>query len=109
MNDIEIQVHDCDGVVRRLMVPVREPLMVALRDAGCGVDGTCGGMCSCGSCHVYVDTSWAGHLPPPSDDEAAMLEALSGVVEVTELSRLACQIRAEKSLSGLTLIVGPRV
>ncbi len=109
MNDIEIHVHDRAGIVRRLTVPVRQPLMVGLRDAGCGVDGTCGGMCSCGSCHVYIDNAWAGHLPPASEDEIAMLEALSGVIEVTEMSRLACQIQANESLTGLVLILGPEI
>ena len=109
MNAIEIQVQDREGIVRRLAVPVRQSLMVGLRDAGYGIDGTCGGMCSCGSCHVYINNAWAGQLPPASEDEAAMLDALSGVVEVTELSRLACQVQSDASLSGLMLIVGPEI
>lgn len=37
------------------------------------VEGTCGGMALCASCHVYVLSEQ--ELPEPTDDELAMLDA----------------------------------
>lgn len=82
-------------------------LMETLRDAGLGVDGTCGGACSCGTCHVYISAAWAERLPAKSEDEAAMLEAIGDFVTLQPGSRLSCQIRVEGALSGLTLEIAP--
>src|SRR3546814_12520284 len=57
-------------------------LMESLRDAGLGVDGTCGGAMSCGTCHVYVAAAWLDKLPAKSQDEADMIEALADLVEL---------------------------
>jgi 2Fe-2S ferredoxin len=70
-------------------------LMEALRDAGHDVAGTCGGACSCGTCHVYVDAGDFASLPGIAEDEADMLDALSDVVTVRPCSRLACQLRCD--------------
>ena len=69
-----------------------DSLMEALRAEGHEVAGTCGGACSCGTCHIYVTDQES--LPPRSEDEADMLDALSDVVAVKPCSRLACQLRS---------------
>lgn len=96
-----------DGVERELDAEAGTALMDALRDANTGVDGTCGGAMSCGTCHVYVDTAWADRLPPKSEDETAMLEAIGEIVPVKPTSRLSCQIPMTEALSGLSLEIGP--
>ncbi len=53
---------------------------------------------ACATCHVVVDPDWAGRLPPPSDDEEAMLDT---VFDLTPTSRLGCQIRLDPALDGL--------
>ena len=83
--------------------------MDTLRDADTGIEGTCGGAMSCGTCHVYVDPSWADRLPPKGEDEAAMLEAISDFVELRPSSRLSCQIAIDDSLDGLRLEIAPPV
>jgi 2Fe-2S ferredoxin len=103
----EISVTSRDGVRSTLNAVDGRLLMEALRDANFGVDGTCGGMCSCGTCHVYIDASWSERLPPRSEDEQMMLDAIGELVEVRPTSRLSCQIRMDKELSGLKLEVGP--
>jgi len=35
----------------------------------------CGGCCSCGTCHVYVDASFEKLLSPGSENEKELLEA----------------------------------
>jgi 2Fe-2S ferredoxin len=56
---------------------------------GCGVDidHSCGGVCACSTCHVYVRQG-GETCNPQSDDEADQLDNARGV----ELdSRLSCQ------------------
>ena len=83
------------------------PLMEILRDDNLGVLGTCGGVCSCGTCHVYVAQSWADRLPPKTEDEQMMLDGIGELVDVRPNSRLSCQIELSEELSGLEVEVGP--
>lgn len=103
----EIKVKDRDGAEYTVQAPDGGVLMETLRDGGTGVEGTCGGMCSCGTCHVYVDQEWVSQLPPRGEDEEMMLEALGEFVELRPNSRLACQITVDESLSGMTLEIAP--
>lgn len=102
-----VHIKDRSGAERTLDAEGGCALMDALRDANTGVEGTCGGMMSCGTCHVYVDADWAARLSPPSEDEAAMLEAIGEVVTVKPTSRLSCQIAMSEALAGLRLEIGP--
>ena len=96
-----------DGVELRVDAENGYPLMEALRDSNCGVDGTCGGAMSCGSCHVYVDSVLIARLPAKSEDEQAMLDAIGELVELRPGSRLSCQIQMSQSLAGLKVTVAP--
>ncbi len=60
----------------------------------------CGGACSCGTCHVYVDEAWVDKLEEPDTMEKAMLEC---VLEPEENSRLSCQITVTDELDGLVV------
>ena len=66
------------------------------------VEGTCGGMALCASCHVYVLSNH--DLPAPSDDELAMLDQ---AFFVKENSRLGCQLKIRETLEGLELRLAP--
>ena len=66
------------------------------------VAGTCGGMALCASCHVYVLSEHG--LPPPTDDELAMLDA---AFFVQSNSRLGCQLKIKEEMNGLTLQLAP--
>lgn len=63
-----------------------------------GIVGSCGGGCACASCHVYVDPAWL-HVVNARHDMEEM--ALDMAYDVTERSRLACQIRMRDELDGL--------
>lgn len=70
-----------------------------------GIEGACGGFCSCATCHVYVES---GHrLPPMAADEARMLEGTAAPRD-RKKSRLACQIQIGDALDGLVLRVPDR-
>ncbi|MES2999327.1 MAG: 2Fe-2S iron-sulfur cluster-binding protein [Pseudomonadota bacterium] len=69
-----------------------------------GVDGIvadCGGMATCGTCHVFVREPHASLLPPRDADEEAMLDYTAEPRRTN--SRLACQIALDESLDGLTV------
>jgi len=63
-----------------------------------GIDADCGGCCSCGTCHVYVNEEWLGKLRPMEDDEEDVLDMVKGR---RDNSRLACQIQVNGKLDGL--------
>jgi ferredoxin, 2Fe-2S len=104
---VKLKVVDRDGTAHALESGPGVPLMEVLRDANLGVLGTCGGMCSCGTCHVYVDPAWAARLPPKGEDETMMLEAIGELVKVDDRSRLSCQIELKPELDGLPVEIGP--
>lgn len=102
-----VKVIGRDGSERSIEAAAGGPLMEALRDASTGIDGTCGGACSCGTCHVYVHAAWADKLPAKSEDEQMMLEAIGDLVPLKPGSRLSCQITLSELLSGITVEVAP--
>jgi ferredoxin len=105
----EVRIVDRDGSERSVDAPEGVPLMDTLRDAGTGIEGTCGGAMSCGTCHVYVDAAWSERLPPKGEDEAAMLEAIGELVEVRPTSRLSCQLPMQAEFAGIRIEVAPPV
>lgn len=67
-----------------------------------GIDGDCGGVCSCATCHIHVAPEDMDKLPPASDMEKDMLEFEDNT---TEFSRLACQLKVTDAVDGMTLTV----
>ena len=105
---INIHVTDSDGTKKELTATPGSQLMNAIRDAGI-VEGTCGGMASCGTCHVYIDEDWNSRTGERTEDEGYMLESLEELVEITTTSRLCCQIILREDHDGLSLTVGPQI
>ncbi len=75
-------------------------LMLALKATGFEIEAACEGALACGTCHVWLREGWPARLPPPDEDERAMLASLPGA---TPASRLSCQIRVTPDLAGLAL------
>ncbi|GAB1257494.1 2Fe-2S iron-sulfur cluster-binding protein [Aurantivibrio plasticivorans] len=63
-----------------------------------GIDGDCGGSCSCATCHVFVDDAFTSKLDELSESEADMLELRP---DRQANSRLACQIILDDTLDGI--------
>jgi len=63
-----------------------------------GIDGDCGGVCSCSTCHVYVAAGWKDKLSPADELETSTLEFDD---RTRENSRLSCQIELTDELDGL--------
>jgi 2Fe-2S ferredoxin len=91
-------------VEQEVNAPLSGVLMEPLRDMDDGVSAICGGMCSCATCHVYVDEAWRARLPAPMSDETDMLKDL---VSYRENSRLSCQIQLSAALDGLRVTIAP--
>ena len=100
-----LRVIDRDGVEQQLNAAAGTSLMEPLRDMDDGVTAICGGMCSCATCHVYVDESWVAKLPAAMSDETDMLRDLTSYRAVT--SRLSCQIQLTDALDGLRVAIAP--
>ena len=105
---MEIKVVKDDGENTTVELKSGFSLMDMLRDAGM-VEGTCGGMASCGTCHVFVAAEWQEKVNPETEDEGYMLESLADVVEVTPQSRLACQIELTEAHDGLSVTIAPQI
>jgi 2Fe-2S ferredoxin len=99
-----VRVIDRDGTERELDAPSGATLMEPLRDMDDGVAAICGGMCSCATCHVYVDAGWVAKLPAPMSDESDMLGDL---ISRRENSRLSCQIILNDAISGVKVTIAP--
>jgi ferredoxin, 2Fe-2S len=98
-------VVDRDGKEHEIEAKTGLKVMEVLRELDYGVAAICGGLCSCATCHVFVDEAWSNRLPKPQSDEAELLRELSDYREGT--SRLSCQVDFTEGLSGLKLTIAP--
>ena len=101
---ITIKVTDLDGLEHELEARPDEVLMEVLREQDWGVAALCGGMCSCATCHVFVDEIWMGSFPEKESDEEELLEILD---HFQPNSRLSCQLRIQEAHHGLCLKLAP--
>ena len=67
-----------------------------------GIDGDCGGVCSCATCHVHIDPEWLAKVGPASEIEMGMLELED---ELSPSSRLGCQVELTDAMDGLRVRV----
>jgi ferredoxin len=92
-----------DGEVHSVEVPAGLTLMDAsVRNNLPGIIAECGGMCSCGTCHVYIQEPWNEQLPEPEFEEEDLLEFIEGR---QPNSRLSCQLTLGDELDGLVVTV----
>jgi 2Fe-2S ferredoxin len=82
-----LKVIDRDGVEHE--VPARAGLKI---------------MCSCATCHVYIDEPWAGQIPAPMSDEMELLQELA---HYKSGSRLSCQVDMTDELDGMRVTIAP--
>lgn len=80
-------------------------MMEIVRDAGADEPfALCGGVCSCATCHVYVDAAYVDRLPAISADESDLLDSSE---HRRATSRLSCQIPFDPALDGLSVEIAP--
>jgi 2Fe-2S ferredoxin len=98
-------VVDRDGKDHEVEAKPGLKLMEILRELDYGVAAICGGLCSCATCHVYVDPVWVPRLPAKQSDEQELLTELSDYQAAT--SRLSCQVEFTEALSGIKVTIAP--
>ncbi len=101
----QMTVVDRDGIEHSVEAKPGLTVMEVLRELDYGVAAICGGLCSCATCHVYVDGDWFDKLPPRQSDESDLLQELSDYKP--EKSRLSCQVAFTESLDGLKVTIAP--
>ena len=103
-NIIQITVIDREGTEHLLDAPtdMAMNMMEICKSYNLPVEGTCGGMALCASCHMYVMSNH--ELPESSEDEENMLDQ---AFFVKANSRLGCQIRITDEIDGLIVKLAP--
>ncbi len=103
-NIIKVTVVDREGEEHNLEAPTDMNLnmMELCKASELPVEGTCGGMALCASCHMYVESGHALH--EASEDEEDMLDQ---AFFVEDNSRLGCQIKLHNDLDGLKVRLAP--
>lgn len=101
----KVRTIDREGTAHILEARPGSTLMETLRDAGLPVEAICGGCCSCGTCHVYVDPAWLERTGPRDDAEDQLLQMAEHIDQTR--SRLGCQIPMTESLDGLVVTLAP--
>ena len=90
-----------NGTEHTVDVPEGHTVMEgAVKNAIPGIDGDCGGACACSTCHVYVQGEWQDKTGSAEGMEVDMLDFAN---EVSDNSRLGCQIKITADLDGLTV------
>lgn len=100
-----LTVVDRDGEAHEVEAKPGLKLMEILRELDYGVAAICGGLCSCATCHVYIDPSWTAKLPKRQSDEQELLTELSDYRPDT--SRLSCQVDFTEALDGIKVTIAP--
>jgi 2Fe-2S ferredoxin len=101
---IKINVTDRDGTTHEIEGAEGDHLMEVLREYDWGVAAICGGMCSCGTCHVFLEEQWLPLFPTQDIDEEDLVDMLEfGQPN----SRLSCQLTLEAKHDGMRLSLAP--
>ena len=101
---ITLKVTDREGQAHDIEANEGDTLMETLREYDWGVAAICGGMCSCGTCHVYLSEDDRNKFPPQDIDEEDLVDMLEFSKEG---SRLSCQLTLASEHDGVSLELAP--
>ena len=101
---VHITIVDREGEEHDLNVPedLGLNLMEVMKASDLPVEGTCGGIALCASCHCYILSDH--QLSEPSDDEEDMLDQIA---TVEDNSRLGCQIKVNEEINNIVVELAP--
>lgn len=78
-----------DGSIISSTAPVGTNVMEAAHMSHIDIEGACGGVCACSTCHVILENDMFDILPEATEEEEDMLDQAFGL---TASSRLGCQV-----------------
>ncbi|KKJ78306.1 2Fe-2S ferredoxin [Kiloniella litopenaei] len=87
-----------DGTEKEVDAPLGLSVLEIAQRNDIDIEGACEGSLACATCHVVIDPSWYGKLEEVSEDEEDMLDL---AFNLTETSRLGCQLIISEELDGL--------
>ena len=87
-----------DGTEKEVDAPLGLSVLEIAQRNDIDIEGACEGSLACATCHVVLDPSWYGKLEEVSEDEEDMLDL---AFNLTETSRLGCQLIITEELDGL--------
>ena len=97
---VSITYIEADGTSKTVDAEVGKDLMTVAHDNDIELEGACGGELACSTCHLIFDADIYETLPEKEDEEDDMLDL---AFEVTETSRLGCQIPVQENFDGMTV------
>jgi ferredoxin len=97
---VSITYIEADGTSKTVDAEVGTDLMSAAHDNDIELEGACGGELACSTCHLIFDPDIYDSLPEKEDEEDDMLDL---AFEVTDTSRLGCQIIVQEDFDGMTV------
>ena len=105
MSEVFITVIDREGEKHNLEAPtdMNMSLMEVCKAYELPVEGTCGGMALCSTCHVYVESET--DLPEMKEAEEEMLDQ---AFFVEDNSRLGCQLKISEDMEGMIVRLAPQ-
>ena len=100
LKTVSITYIEADGSSKTVDAEVGKDLMTVAHDNDIELEGACGGELACSTCHLIFDADIYETLPEKEDEEDDMLDL---AFEVTETSRLGCQIPVQENFDGMTV------
>lgn len=102
---VQLKIVSHSGESRIVEASDGRTVMEVIRDNGFDeLLALCGGCCSCATCHVFVEDSYADKLPPMGADENDLLDSSD---HRTANSRLSCQLPVSAAIDGMTVTIAP--
>jgi len=101
----KIVVTDRAGEKHDIDIEAGDSIMDPLRELDNGIEALCGGMCSCATCHIFLEPKWFEKMEAPQDDELELLEETECFRKGE--SRLSCQVKFTEELEGMTFTIAP--
>ena len=96
--EIKLVVQDGEGGEHKISMWPGDKLHDAILDAGMELECACDGEAMCSTCHcIFESQEVFDQLPPAEEEEEDMLDL---ALELTDTSRLSCQISYQKELNG---------
>jgi len=97
---VSITYIEPDGGTKTVDAEVGTDLLSAAHDNEIELEGACGGELACSTCHLIFDPDIYDTLPEKDEEEEDMLDL---AFEVTDTSRLGCQVTVQENFDGMTV------
>ena len=88
---------EADGKEKEIEAQNGLSILEVAHKNGISLEGACEGSLACSTCHIILEKKIFDKLPEPSEEEEDMLDL---ALELTDTSRLSCQISYQKELNG---------